>query len=104
MQFVLLMGAPMRSPWGEAGERRWDLEARRGWGSRLCLNLTLRRGDMAADTPRYAVESTYAATGIAGLDTVLGGGVARRRLYVIEGPPGAGKTTLALHFLLAGRD
>jgi circadian clock protein KaiC len=59
---------------------------------------------MAADTPRYAAESTYAKTGIAGLDAVLGGGIARRRLYVIEGPPGAGKTTLALHFLLAGRD
>jgi circadian clock protein KaiC len=59
---------------------------------------------MAADTPPYADESTYAATGITGLDAVLGGGVARRRLYVIEGPPGAGKTTLALHFLLAGRD
>jgi circadian clock protein KaiC len=59
---------------------------------------------MAADTPRHAAESTYAATGIAGLDTVLGGGVLRRHLYVIEGSPGAGKTTLALHFLLAGRD
>jgi len=59
---------------------------------------------MAADTPRYAAESTYAATGIPGLDTALGGGVLRRHLYVIEGPPGAGKTTLALHFLLAGRD
>jgi circadian clock protein KaiC len=59
---------------------------------------------MSADTPRHAAESTYATTGIAGLDAVLGGGVARRRLYVIEGPPGAGKTTLALHFLLAGRD
>jgi predicted ATP-dependent serine protease len=58
---------------------------------------------MAADTPRQAAESTYAATGIAGLDAVLGGGVARRHLYVIEGPPGTGKTTLALHFLLAGR-
>ena len=59
---------------------------------------------MAADTPRHTDESTYAATGIAGLDAVLGGGIARGRLYVIEGPPGAGKTTLALHFLLAGRD
>ena len=53
---------------------------------------------MATDRPHYA------ATGIAGLDAVLGGGVLRRHLYVIEGPPGAGKTTLALHFLLAGRD
>jgi circadian clock protein KaiC len=53
---------------------------------------------MTPDTPRYV------ATGIDGLDTILGGGVLRRRLYVIEGPPGAGKTTLALHFLLAGRD
>ena len=34
---------------------------------------------------------------------VLGGGVLRRHLYVIEGMAGAGKTTLALHFLLAGR-
>lgn len=59
---------------------------------------------MAADMPRHAAESTYAATGIAGLDAVLGGGVRRRGLYVIEGSPGAGKTTLALHFLLAGRD
>ena len=34
---------------------------------------------------------------------VLGGGVLRRQLYVIEGMAGTGKTTLALHFLLAGR-
>jgi circadian clock protein KaiC len=59
---------------------------------------------MAAETPRQASEFIYAATGIAGLDAVLHGGVLRRRLYVIEGAPGAGKTTLALHFLLAGRD
>jgi hypothetical protein len=38
---------------------------------------------MAADTPRDAAESTYAATGITGLDAVLGGGVCRRRLCVL---------------------
>jgi circadian clock protein KaiC len=43
------------------------------------------------------------ATGVAGLDVVLGGGVLRRQMYVIEGTAGAGKTTLGLHFLLAGR-
>jgi circadian clock protein KaiC len=42
-------------------------------------------------------------TGVAGLDVILGGGVLRRQMYVIEGGTGAGKTTLALHFLLAGR-
>src|SRR5580692_9394539 len=43
-----------------------------------------------------------ALSGIAGLDEVLRGGFPRNRLYVIEGDPGAGKTTLALQFLLEG--
>lgn len=43
------------------------------------------------------------STGIAGLDDVLGGGLPARHLYLIEGTPGTGKTTLALQFLLAGR-
>jgi circadian clock protein KaiC len=43
-----------------------------------------------------------AATGVAGLDEVLGGGVARNRLHLLEGSPGTGKTTIALQFLLAG--
>ena len=43
-----------------------------------------------------------AATGIAGLDDVLGGGLARNRLHLIEGSPGTGKTTVALQFLLTG--
>jgi circadian clock protein KaiC len=43
-----------------------------------------------------------ASTGIAGLDDVLGGGFARHRLFLVEGAPGAGKTTLALQFLRQG--
>jgi circadian clock protein KaiC len=43
-----------------------------------------------------------AFTNIAGLDDVLGGGLLRNRLYLIEGNPGTGKTTMALQFLLAG--
>jgi circadian clock protein KaiC len=40
--------------------------------------------------------------GIAGLDNVLRGGFTRDRLYLIEGAPGSGKTTLALQFLMEG--
>ncbi|MDB6163772.1 MAG: circadian clock protein KaiC [Xanthomonadaceae bacterium] len=42
------------------------------------------------------------STGIAGLDAVLGGGLTPDRLYLVEGVPGAGKTTLAMQFLLDG--
>lgn len=41
-------------------------------------------------------------TGIAGLDDVLAGGLPRDRLYLLQGDPGVGKTTLALQFLLEG--
>lgn len=42
------------------------------------------------------------STGIAGLDDVLNGGLPARHLYLVEGTPGTGKTTLGLQFLLAG--
>jgi len=53
-----------------------------------------------------AVNSTTDAdeivgTGVDGLDDVLGGGLQRRRMYLVEGVPGSGKTTLAVQFLLA---
>lgn len=47
--------------------------------------------------------SQDAAFGITGLDDVLRGGLPRQRIYLIEGEPGAGKTTLALQFLIEGR-
>ena len=43
-------------------------------------------------------------TGLAGLDHVLGGGLTPSRLYLVEGTPGSGKTTLALSYLLEGRE
>ena len=45
-----------------------------------------------------------APTGIAGLDDILAGGLARGRLFLLEGTPGTGKTTLAIQFLLAGAE
>jgi len=45
---------------------------------------------------------TRIKTGVEGLDSVLNGGLTPNRLYLLEGAPGSGKTTLALHFLLEG--
>jgi circadian clock protein KaiC len=41
-------------------------------------------------------------TGIDALDDVLRGGLIPERLYLVDGNPGSGKTTLALQFLLEG--
>ncbi|TCD01894.1 circadian clock protein KaiC [Erythrobacteraceae bacterium CFH 75059] len=43
-------------------------------------------------------------TGTAGLDQVLCGGLSPERVYLVEGTPGTGKTTLALRFLLQGAE
>ncbi|HEV2538677.1 MAG TPA: ATPase domain-containing protein [Frateuria sp.] len=45
-----------------------------------------------------------ASLGVTGLDDVLNGGFSRGRLFLLEGSPGTGKTTIGLQFLLAGRD
>ncbi|MET3890322.1 circadian clock protein KaiC [Bosea sp. OAE506] len=43
-----------------------------------------------------------ALTGVLGLDDVLGGGLERQRLFLLEGNPGTGKTTISIQFLIAG--
>ncbi len=42
-------------------------------------------------------------TGVTGLDSVLAGGLPRGYLYLVQGTPGTGKTTMALQFLITGR-
>jgi len=44
-----------------------------------------------------------ASSGIPPLDDILAGGFVRRRIHLIEGKPGTGKTTLGVQFLLAGQ-
>jgi len=49
-------------------------------------------------------QSKLITTGTDGLDNVLNGGLPPRRLYLFQGDPGVGKTTLALRFLIAGAE
>ena len=46
--------------------------------------------------------SSKARTGVAGLDDILLGGLTPGHVYLLEGSPGTGKTTIALKFLLEG--
>ncbi|HKN66137.1 MAG TPA: ATPase domain-containing protein [Gemmatimonadaceae bacterium] len=56
----------------------------------------------APSTHADASPSVRVSTGVEGLDAILGGGLPPGHLYLVEGTPGTGKTTLALQFLLAG--
>src|SRR5215213_9532892 len=55
-----------------------------------------------SSAPARSPSTERALTGIPGLDAILGGGLPTNHLYLIDGEPGAGKTTLALQFLLEG--
>jgi circadian clock protein KaiC len=48
------------------------------------------------------IDQPRISTGVEGLDIILEGGVDENRLYLYEGRPGTGKTTIALQFLLEG--
>jgi len=43
-----------------------------------------------------------ATTGVEGLDDILSGGLSRRHVFLLEGSPGTGKTTISLQFLIEG--
>src|SRR5690606_33836093 len=68
-------------------------------------NAAARRPGRSAEMPAQQdpdIQDERVSTGNAGLDDILGGGLDADRMYLYEGRPGAGKTTLALEFLLEG--
>src|ERR687898_966030 len=55
--------------------------------------------------PTYSVNgrtTEIMGSGVPGLDSVMAGGYPRNHLFLVEGDPGTGKTTLALQFLMEG--
>ena len=56
------------------------------------------RQPTVSDTP----EPGKCLTGVPGLDSVMGGGYPGQHMFLVEGDPGTGKTTVALQFLLEG--
>jgi len=63
--------------------------------------LAAARNEVNSQFDNQQTESRI-GSGCAGLDNILNGGFPRGRMYLIEGDPGAGKTTLALQFSLEG--
>ncbi|SFP59621.1 circadian clock protein KaiC [Bradyrhizobium sp. Ghvi] len=59
-------------------------------------------GSFQAASGSDPTESPRISTGSEGLDDILGGGFDANRMYLYEGRPGTGKTTIALQFLLRG--
>src|SRR5690606_20465056 len=59
-------------------------------------------GMLVTPVAMTAANRERVSTGIPGLDDILAGGLPRERVYLIQGDPGVGKTTLGLQFLLAG--
>ncbi len=49
-----------------------------------------------------AADQMKSKTGVPGLDDILGGGLANGHVFLLEGDPGTGKTTVALRFLIEG--
>lgn len=56
----------------------------------------------AEESGKFFPEQKKLSVGIEGLDNVLEGGLPENHIYLVEGEPGTGKTTLALQFLLEG--
>lgn len=87
---ICILKSPRGSDFGSVFRRRFPYEAPRPAGQRGIFE----GKDMD--------EQEKAKTGISGLDEILAGGLSRGNVFLLEGSPGAGKTTISMQFLMAG--
>src|SRR5690349_10897811 len=96
------MATSLSSPWPL---RCLPLAGTLSSSCRLWANITLANWGTGAEATMATSDGRLderISTGMSGLDDILGGGFDPNRLYLVEGTPGSGKTTLALQFLLEG--
>jgi circadian clock protein KaiC len=62
----------------------------------------MAKGDSVMEEAGSQTAEELRSIGVPGLDLILGGGLTSHRIYLVEGEPGAGKTTTGLQFLLEG--
>src|SRR5689334_16985957 len=100
-------GTKVHAPLEQRGVTRPTSEAHQPHISQALKRLFRKRVtadsmDKNNGSPPKAALTQRASTGARGLDEILSGGLTRGRIYLLEGDPGTGKTTLALQFLLEG--
>src|SRR4249919_1011446 len=94
----MLMSRSMRKSRKDADDRPVRRRVRQA--SKTPANRKATRKSVARGPTNFA--SRRCPTGIEGLDDILAGGLPRGGVFLIQGDPGSGKTTLALQFLLEG--
>jgi circadian clock protein KaiC len=71
-------------------------------GGKNCYDMASKTREPRSSVQVIAARPEKAGTGVFGLDQILNGGLPRNHIYLMDGEPGTGKTTLALQFLLEG--
>src|SRR3954462_10987631 len=72
------------------------------WVGAIAANLIAAKVLMTDTSQLSETTIPRCSSGIEGLDDILGGGLPAGRVYLLEGEPGTGKTTVALQFVADG--